>query len=203
MQELDTDLATAGKVGRVIDERELSGVAEELVTRWTGEAGERASLRELARFFNERVLGAALADAGADPTGDPSRLYRILTGEEGSAGDRTDLRNRLERAGVDVDAVESDFVSHQTVHTFLTDHLDVEYHEDRRPQLQKDRERIDRLESRLAAVADDVVARSGDAGRIRVGDPDVLVETRVLCAECGNDYTLQGLLDREGCGCAD
>lgn len=204
MVELDADsLRQAGKVGRTVAKYDLHGLPGELAARWTGEEGERESLRSLADYFNERVLAAALRDAGVETVDDAGRLYRVLTGEQGSAGDQTDLRNRLEREGVPVDSVTSDFVSHQTVHTFLTEHLDVSYGEDERPQVEKDAERINRLESRLAAVADDAVDRSDRTERITVGDAEVFVETRVLCTDCGGSFTVQSLLDRGGCNCAD
>lgn len=198
------DLSEAGKIGRVIDEYDLTGVPAELAARWSGDGGDRWSLRALADYFNERVLAAGLADAGVDSvTSDVSTQYRVLTGEEGSAGDRTALRRRLERDGVDVDALTRNFVSHQTVHTFLTDHLEERYEADEAEQLRKDADRVSRLESRLAAVADDAVNRSKRVGRIAVGDPEVFVETRVVCTDCGESRTLQDLFERGGCGCGE
>lgn len=197
------DLSDAGKIGRVVREYDLTGVPDELAARWNGRGGDRWSLRSLADYFNRRVLGAALADAGVDSvSSDVERWYLVLTGEEGSAGDRTALRRRLERDGVDVERLERDFVSHQTVHTFLTDHLDERYEVDEAAQLRKDADRVSRLESRLAAVAGDAVDRSARIGRITVGDAEVFVETRVLCADCGETTTVQRLFERGGCGCA-
>lgn len=202
MDDVDPDsLRSAGKVGRTTAKYDLEGVPEELATRWTGESGERESVRSLAHRFNRRVLEVALRDAGVDTVDDVDRLYRVLIGEAGSAGDRTSLRNRLERDGVPVEEVESDFVSHQTVHTFLTEHLEVDYVTNEASQLERDAERLNRLESRLAAVTSDVVDRSRRADRIGVGDTEVFVETRVLCADCGGSYTVQALLDRGGCDC--
>lgn len=202
MDDVEPDsLHAAGKVGQTIARYELEGVPEELAARWTGESGERESLRSLAHYFNRRVLGVALRDAGVDTVDDVDRTYRVLIGDVGSAGDRTTLRNRLEREEVPVDQVKSDFVSHQTIHTFLTEHLDVAYDTDGVPQLEKDVERLNRLESRLAAVTSDVVDRSRRTDRISVGDAEVFVETRVLCADCGGSYTAQTLLERGGCDC--
>lgn len=197
------DLREAGKIGRVVREYDLEGLPAELAGRWRGDGDERWSLRALADHFNERVLAAALADADVDAlSGDVASRYRVLTGEEGSAGDRTALRRRLEREGLDVESLERDFVSHQTVHTFLTDHLDERYEVDEAAQLRKDADRVSRLESRLAAVAGDAVERSARTGRIDVGDAEVFVETRVLCTDCGETATVQDLLDRGGCGCS-
>lgn len=203
MREPDAvDLSEAGKIGRVIRKYELTGVPAELATRWAGNGGDRYSLRSLADYFNERVLAAAVADAGVDSMpGGAENLYLVLTGEEGSAGERTELRRRLERDGVDVDALKRDFVSHQTIHTFLTDHLEERYEVDDDEQLRKDADRVSRLESRLAAVAGDAVERSDRVGRITVGDTEVFVETRVLCTECGETTTVQDLFENGGCAC--
>jgi hypothetical protein len=51
------------KVARVIEEYELIGIGEELEAAWTGEFGERTSLRNLADEFNE----SGLQDVGSTP----------------------------------------------------------------------------------------------------------------------------------------
>lgn len=199
------DLQAVGKIGRVIQQYGLPDVPTELATRWRGDGDERWSLRALADYVNERILAAALADAGADThslSGDVSTQYRVLTGEAGSAGDQATLRARLTRAGVDVDALTSDFVSHQTVHTFLTDHLDEHYEVDDSARLSKDAARVSRLESRLEAVASDAVERSARGGRLEIGDAELFVETRVLCTDCGESTTIQDLFERGHCGCS-
>jgi len=52
------------KVARVIREYDLDGMGANLEAAWTGEAGERTSLRDLADEFNEAVLEAALRESG-------------------------------------------------------------------------------------------------------------------------------------------
>lgn len=51
------------KVARLIDEYEWTGLGATLEARWTADGSERASLRDLADQFNERVLEAALREA--------------------------------------------------------------------------------------------------------------------------------------------
>lgn len=55
---------TGSKVSRVVSEHKLAGLGEELEHRWIGVEAERQSLRDLADYFNHRVLEAALEDAG-------------------------------------------------------------------------------------------------------------------------------------------
>jgi hypothetical protein len=49
----------ACKVGRVQERYGLGRLDAELAARWTAPAGERGSLRELAREFNHRVARAS------------------------------------------------------------------------------------------------------------------------------------------------
>jgi hypothetical protein len=49
-----------------------------------------------------------LADANADVVGDPENIYRLLRDDEVSSGRQAELRSRLQRAGIDIEAVEHD-----------------------------------------------------------------------------------------------
>ncbi|AHG03811.1 hypothetical protein HALDL1_09495 [Halobacterium sp. DL1] len=192
---------TRCKVGRLIDEYDLSGAGEELERRWTGTGDERTSLRALADEFNRRLLATALADVGANPVEqDVAATYEVLTGDDVSEGVRTQKRLELSREGVDVEALREDFVSHQAVHTYLREYRGAERKDDG-DQLQRDVETLRRLQSRAASVTADAVERSANTGRIDVGDTDVLVNVRVFCQDCGADYDAAELLDRGGCDC--
>lgn len=199
----ETPPASRSKVGRVIEKYQLDGLAEELVAYWTGEYDERYSLRQLADYFNREVLRAALADAGENPLdGEVDNTYRLITDADVSEGMRTQAERRIERLGIDVDALASDFVSHQAIHTYLTKYQQVSYPgADDDVQLAKDRERIDRLENRLVAVIEDALSRSRSTDRLALSDFDVFVDTRVMCEECGTTYTVSDLVDRGGCDC--
>ena len=68
-----------------------------------------------------------MIEAGMDPLQkDVGNTYEILTDQETSSGDRVEVRNRLEWNGIDVDALESDFVTHQVIHTYLRKYRGVE-----------------------------------------------------------------------------
>lgn len=170
------------KVERIVDEYDLHGMEAELADRWTAEDGERRSLRELARFFNEQVLAAALGEAGMETLdGDVSNIYRLLTDEDVSAGQRTETRSRLDQEGVDLSEVESDFVSHQAIQTFLTDRqtvsLPVESDETR---LEKSRETLRKLHGRVGSVAINDIERLVESGALEVGDVSVLLSLDVV-----------------------
>lgn len=197
--------AARGKVGRLIERYELEGADRELADRWTAPDDERSSLRELADSFNRRLLAAALSAADVDTIdGEVANLYRLLTADDVSAGVRTEVRNRLDRQGVDVESLEDDFVSHQAIHTYLTEYRDVTLDRGGRSPTERrrrERETIRRLESRTAAVAADSIERLDRDDHLRVGEPDVLVDVRVFCEECGADFAIDELLRRGGCEC--
>ena len=191
------------KVGRIVDRYDLRGLNDDLVADWTGERGERRSLRALAHDVNRSILRAAMDRAGMDyRDGEVENLYRLLTDDDVSSGTRTETRRDLEHASVPVERVEDDFVSHQTVHTHLTDCLaaSVESPDDEE-RIENAHDTLRALQNRTAAVTDDTVERLDRTGALSVGEYSVLVEVTVVCEDCGNHYTLGGLLDQGGCDC--
>jgi hypothetical protein len=193
---------TDSKVGRVIAEYELSGTAEWLEAAWTGDGRERRSLRDLADGFNRRVLEAAMRDAGMDPLpAEVESAYATLTDDDVSSGARVELGNRLEWEGVDLDAVEDAFVTHQAVHTFLRKYRGVEREApDADPE--KERETIGRLRGRTQAVTTNAVERLADRGALDAGSFDVLVDVQIVCDDCGNQYQADEFIERGGCDCS-
>lgn len=197
------------KVGRVLSEYGLASLHERLPALWTGEgeeAGdteETASLRDLADRINVALVRSALEDAGEDPLeGEAENAYRLLSGEDVSAGVRIQQRNRLERAGVDVDSLDDDFVTHQAVHTYLTDGLGITKQEaDDADPVETHEERIQRLRNRLAAVVDGSIGELEAAGELDVGDVDTTVSLQLYCTECETQFELTELLERGGCHC--
>lgn len=191
------------KVERVVDEYDLGDVETELVERWTGESGERWSLRDLADYFNEQVLATALADADMQPLdGEVENYYRLLSADDVSAGARTEARSQLERAGVDVDALQDDFVSHQAIHTYLTDRKEVSYEgTSDEERLSNASETLRRLERRTESVAENTVDRLRNAGDLDVEDFSVLVSVGIVCEECGRQHDVESLLEQGGCDC--
>lgn len=59
---MDEEAGHRYMVARVLERYDVPGLGDELVQRWTAEGTERASLRELARFTNERLVAAAMAN---------------------------------------------------------------------------------------------------------------------------------------------
>ncbi|AGN01230.1 hypothetical protein L593_06415 [Salinarchaeum sp. Harcht-Bsk1] len=201
----DLPPAERSKVGRLIAENDLSGAGETLERRWTGEAGERASLRDLADWFNQRVLEAVLAEHDRQPAAETTETtYRLLTDDEVGPTAQTQTRRDLERKGIDVDDLEADFVSHQAIHTYLTSYRDASLEDDvRSSSLEDVEEAIDRLQSKTATVTKSNVERQRAAGNVDVGEVDVIVTIDVVCTDCGDSFTFGELIEAGGCSCGD
>jgi len=191
------------KVGRVLSEYDLLDMHESLPDLWLGESGDATSLRDLAERINVALTHQALEEAGEDPLeGEAENVYRLLTDEEVSAGVRTQQRNRLERAGVEVDQLEADFVTHQAVYTYLTEALGVskERRSDTDP-IEKHEQRIQRLRSRTTAVAEHSLSELRERGSLTLGEFDIVVDLAVYCQDCGTQSELSALLQEGGCDC--
>ncbi|XVH31638.1 rod-determining factor RdfA [Haloferacaceae archaeon DSL9] len=195
----------ATKVRRVLDKYDLENFGDELAARWTGDGYERESLRALSDRFNQQVLAARLRNAGQSPLdGEVENTYRLLTDDDVSAGMQTQAQRRLERDGIDVDELRRDFASHQAIHTYLTKDRDVTPPNQQlsaAERLERDRETIQRLESRLEAVADNTLDRLRSTDQLSLGQFSVLVDVRVLCEDCGEQYDVSELLDAGQCAC--
>ncbi|RLM89303.1 hypothetical protein D3D02_09260 [Halobellus sp. Atlit-38R] len=195
---------TRSKVGRLIQEYEMDGVGQELEDRWLGRGYESQSLRSLADWFNERLLRAKIERGGGTPLdGEVANLYRLLSQDDVTAGMRVDAEAALERNDIDPETLQDEFVSHQAVHTYLTEFRGVskEQATTDTDRIEKARTTIQRLQSRLIAVIESNLTQLRNSGRLALGDFNVLVDVQVLCTDCGTSYPITDLLDNGGCEC--
>lgn len=198
------DSRSRRKVSRLIARYELDGIGQELERRWTATGEEHWSLRDLAEHFNETILRRAMeaTDKGAVP-GEVENAYRFLTSDEVGEGDRTQIKRRLERSGVDVDQIRSDFVSYQAIRSYLQEVRGVTYSPDGDDQVEKQRENLQRLFGRTEVVTRENITNLRSADRLEIGDFSVIVDVRVSCLDCGEQSTVDELLDSGGCRCSD
>lgn len=195
----------SSKVARLIETYELDGLGEELEVLWTGAGVERMSLRDLAVFFNKQLLEQALIDAGMNALdSNVNRIYENLTDDSVSTGIRTDTRNELERNGIDVDTLESDFVTYQAIRSYLKEWRGAEYEGiSDEEKIQKDLESIQRLMTRTRSVTEERIEKLRDSGRFSLADFEVLLDAQVLCQNCGTQYTVTELFENAGCDCLE
>lgn len=194
----ETDSNTC-KIDRIIERRGLDGLDEELVRR---RRADGASLRDLESVINRRVLAAALRDERVETIqGEVENLYRLLTAEAVSAGARTEAIDRLERNGIDAEALQDDFVSYQTVRTHLRDCIGLETGRESSIDRGAAENTVLGFLTRSETVIEGTLSRLRSAGELHTGDLDLSVNARVACQECGREYTVSQLLDRGSCAC--
>ncbi|RZH67734.1 rod-determining factor RdfA [Natrinema altunense] len=201
-----TDDSSGGrrtKVERVMDRYDLEEWGERLEAEWVGDGTERTSLRDLATEFNQAVLRAAVRDAGSSVLEtDIDSLYRTLTNDDVSRSDAVRKRRELERSGVDIDDVQSDFVTHQTIYTYLTNVRDASLpEEDPEDRIERKKETVQRLAGRTQVITESTLEELGNAGEITDREYEVFVDVRTICGNCGADYPIADLLDQGGCDC--
>lgn len=201
----DDDPRPDSKVARVIDDYDLDGWGETLERRWTGDVGERTSLRDLADILNEEIMAAAIRDADMSVTApDATNTYRILAGDaDVSRADRHRKERELEQAGVDVDSVRSDFVTHQAVHTYLTSYREVELEDHSEDRRQRAIESLQRLRGRTGAVTESTIERMVATDEITDHEYEIFVDIKVVCQDCEETFSVNELFRTGGCGCGD
>lgn len=197
----DSGPGRPNKVKRLIDEYDLDGLGEELERKWTADEN-RWSLRQLADYVNRSVLEQALKGANVGTLdGEIENLYRLLTDDSASAGNRTQARRRLERDGVDVDRIQDDFVTYQSVRTYLKNNRGAEYTPADSDTGERARRTVRQLQSRLRTVTESKLAQlDGEAG-VKIGSPKAIVTVQVTCRDCGRTFSFDELADGGRCDC--
>ncbi len=204
MTDSESDAATYNsKVSRVTEQYGLDGIDRTLVDLWTREE-DRYSLRELAEYFNERVVAAAMEDAGVPPLdGEVANTLRLLTDDEVSAGKRTQARSRLKQRGVDVARLTDDFVSYQAINRHMKERLDVDRDSGASESDPADKlESIRALQNRTAVVTETKLEELQGTDDYGIGDIDVYVDISVSCSDCFRTLSVSEFFDQGGCDCS-
>lgn len=190
------------KVGRLIDTYSLDGLGKELEDRWLGRGYESQSLRSLADWFNTYLLEKKLDRAGeAVISGEVDNLYRLLTDDEITSGVRLEAETVLEQKEIDPKNIRQEFVSHQSVYTYLTEYRDASKQRSANDRINNAHNTIQRLQNRLIVVAENHIEQLRSTGKLRIGEFTVLVDIQILCEDCGSSYTIPSLFDAGGCDC--
>lgn len=189
------------KVAKLIRKYDLEGTGDEFERMWTASGDDRRSLRELAEIFNKRILRSAIEDAETTPlSSDMDDIYRRLRGEKGTSADQTRIQRRLEREGIDVETLQSDFVTYQAIRSFLKGERDAEYNPSRDP-IERDENSIQQLRNRTMRVTETKLDGLAKNDQIELGSYDVTVDINVFCEDCGRQFDAIDVLERKGCDC--
>lgn len=207
MEETDESGSTTGgrrsKVSRLIEEYDLHGLGAELEQLWTAEE-DRRSLRDLADYFNRELLSRALEEAEVQPLdGELQNTYRLLTDDGVSSAESTRIQRRLERDGVDVDTLLSDFVTYQAIRTYLKDHRGAEYTPKETDPLKRERTNFQKLRGRMVSVTEGKLEQLRESDQFTLGEFRTLVEIQIVCEDCNTQFEVLELLHRGGCHCTE
>lgn len=184
------------KVGRSARAYDLADVDAELRAR----RADGASLRDLEGVLNRAMLRRALDGTDAAVIGGVDAVYEALVGDDVSAGRRAEVRARLERAGVDVDALRDDFVSYVTVRTHLRDCLGLDTDRTEPLSVTDARGTIEWSRSRSEGIVERTLERLARRDDVSAGDLAVSHDVRVTCDGCGATVPVEAFLE-DGCDC--
>lgn len=187
------------KVGRVTREYEVPNADSRIVDEW--QSG--TSVRQLARELNEDLIESGLAGANLGTVEwSLSPVYEALHTDELSEAEAIEIRRELDRAGVDVERLSSDLVSHQTVYRHLTQCLDASRSDDRTPEQRREtaRDTVYALQQRTELVTESTIETLLSAGVAALGDPEVVVDMQVVCGDCGRSLDFETAIT-DGCDC--
>jgi hypothetical protein len=181
------------KVCRVLGERELDHYDDRLLAEWRGESGPRKGYRALARWLNVTLLRREMDKAGLLTLGDEAESkYDRLTGDDTSA---TEIASMLDREGIDIDALRSDFVSYGVIRTHITECLGAEYE----PEESSDweREAIDIAREHSTGKIRDAVRSLRRKGDLLGGENvSVHIDAKIECESCQTRLPLWRALQR-------
>lgn len=194
------------KVGRAADRYDLTDLDTDLQERH--DAG--TSLRALATTVNKRILRTAVERSGGDVSTIVSSdrgvdaLFDVLDGsEETTETERVRVKTRLEQAGIDIEAVTDDWVSHATIKNHLNECLSVDTSRETSITESDAVNTVEWTRTRSENVVAETIQRLQNADLLEVGEPTTSVNIRITCENCGRSYTVRELLDAGGCACTD
>ena len=186
------------KVCRILDTWGLDSYDERLLSEWRGEDGQRKGYRQLATFLNHTLLRNEMDRAGL-PTfaGEVESKYDRL---QSDGPHQSEVAMILEREGIDVERLRSDFVSYGVVRTHLTDCLEAEY--DAGPSTNWEEQSIEISRAHAREKIGDAVRSLLRKGTLS-GSDDIAIQLDVViaCEECAERVSLRRAL-REGTVCA-
>lgn len=190
--------STKMKLIRVIDKYNLEGLGDELVEQWTATGPHRKSCRELADFFNTRVLDAALREEGIIWDKSLVEDCAVIIADKDRSLTGFDIQNR----GVDTDDVEDDMLTYQTVHNYLTNIRGIDLNKD--PNGIRDRiNNLQQMQSKMETVASNTASRSINRDQIDGPVPSIEITAEYICQACGGRTKVTQYLQNRGCPVCD
>lgn len=169
------------KVCRVLDERGMGRYEDRLVEQWQADPPKRKGYRQLATWFNVLMLRREMERAGLSTLGDEAESkYERLTADDSAIA--AEVRDGLRNNGIDVDSLESDFVSYGVIGTHLKECLEQERET---TSTEWEPEAIEIARSHAEGKVSEAVRSLLNKERLlSEGDVSVRVSVELECEEC-------------------
>jgi hypothetical protein len=136
--------------------------------------------------------------------GGVDEVYRLITDDEVSSGRRQEVKSQLEQNGIDIESLQGEFVSYQSIRTYLRNYRNVEPPDktlSAKELRQSKQSIIQRLKSRLSTVTTGALRDIRRAGYLTLGGFEVTVTVRIHCSDCDTRMSVNDLLDDGSCHC--
>ncbi|GGM51132.1 rod-determining factor RdfA [Haloarcula argentinensis] len=185
------------KIARVADDYNISEIDAKLIER----REQDDSLRDLATYLNKQILSKSLDTGTREVVGDADSIYMVLRGNDVNRSRQAELRSKLDRNGIDIEAVERDFVSHQTVRNHLHDCKAIDTGRKSTVDLDGAEKTIEWAQARSEGVIEQTLDRLRNAGNVTDTPTEVTLSVRVGCSACGRTYRIEDYLEQGGCDC--
>lgn len=168
------------KVCRVLDERGVEQYSEQLLEQWQDDDGQRKGYRALARWLNTSLLRREMDKAGLSTLGgEAESKYDRLQDPEGA-----EIERMLQREGVDIQGLQTDFVSYGVIRTHLLECLGAEY-DAPDTETEWEEESISIARDHAREKIEDAVSSLVNKGEIEVGgDVDIHLDAEIECGDC-------------------
>lgn len=187
------------KVGRTDKKYELSNIDSRLADDW--QSG--TSIRRLTEELNKNIIKSELSATNVSQVEwSQTPVYEAIYTDELNDAEEIEIRRELERAGIDIEQLSSDLVSHQTVYRHLTQCLDTSKGDNQTPDERRDKAKdtVYALQQRTEIVTETTIDQLQSAGVTNLGDVEVLVDLQVVCNDCGLSMDFESAIS-EGCNC--
>jgi hypothetical protein len=167
-----------------------------------------ASLRELADVVNGRVLTSSIEKAEAEierPFGSMTldemvnHIYEVLQGDDTER--RARVRTRLDQAGLDVNRIREDWVTHPTVRNHLRECLGIDTSRSADITREEAVDTVEWAQTTCEHIVIQTLDRLQSAGHLSSDTYDVTVSVRLVCRECASKYEPRKLFRDDGCAC--
>lgn len=178
------------KVVAVAEESGVPSVLDELVELKSRKTNPY-SLRELATYFNTRLVQTALSRQGGDVEFETARsVYDVITADDPDRHEEKKAEAKLASRDVDVDRLYNDFVSHHSIQTYLSDVDGVDLSKPEKSVSDREEElyqRLQKLCGRISLVTQSTLETAVNTGVIPYDEvpPNVNVTIEADCPDCG------------------